>query len=1136
MATTVQIELKVDEKGAISGIRSVGTALEGTTVNVNNLDTTLNKLNAHLDQLGQKAKPSFKKVEEGALNAHQKVHLLSEEIGIHIPRAMQGIISKSPAVMSVISGLGSAMIGLGAIQIGAMVFTQLYDGAKKLYEKWLDVDGAIKRYNEEAGIAAAKKFYEDAGIDQLNADLKTANQQLDLLNKKRADSPKANMGPGFAQFDTPGIYKVAHLFGVSTPEHYGVRDANNQNEKQGQSDADRLRLMDETHKRNLQNVEDERLVSEARVTGIAREREARASEYKAADEDRRYRLEHAQVLAEIANRGIDEQKLKPGDKGYRERVIIAPDVGNSENASSKSRADAELKSREIEISRSQTEEEIRLKNAAIDAALRGDALYRAQANQQIDELQRHHMASGAAVNAVWAKFHAEEIKRLREQEYAITKMRGETSLAGMTGEARVKQEGQNRINDVLTNPSSQLNPGERLAEINEIQKQTAQQIGALNKSFAERVDQVVGQSATRELTGFARIRADAEEQIRSLEKDQKEHGGTSTDLEKGKAGILAGAAGLESERARKISEETAQIEAEAHVHSLNAEKQKTAAIEAEYKARKDKYFEQMQATEIGEEDYNRRVKAAAEERDAEIAEASKAQREKMAGEFTSMFKSLDHPMKYLQELGDKFAGQAAASMMQRLQQHVEGTGAASADGGSGHKGGWKSLFGDMPKMLGGKKAPGQVGVDDAAHAHTAASANFSIGHAILQVGAISFAGGSRAGTGTGGGSFSSGGSSVSGGTGTLSAGSSGASGGFAESGTSERSTLLGGGNGSGSGVTNLGTPLPGTTAAGGLGGGVGSFSGAINTAQQGFAGYKQLKEDFKKSSADGSSSDSGSGGGKSAAVDKGVNAAEGAVGVYSAYKGGGGAGGAMKGAMSGMEAGMAIAGPMGAVIGLAAGAIIGGIGSGTAAREYDLKTVRPRISADMDAFHQGGMSYLDAYADVASLQMEAAQTTTKMGPADGRYYQNTIKPELKQAQGKLTAEQKAGRSQYSMSAAQHDTGGVIDSFGDLATSPDHGLIHAQLGEFTVKPNVYQRNKSTLDALNSGASMDAIHANYRNTMQSRDAQRGASGGDRTLNLHVHAIDSQDAARFFNKNMHIMRGALNNSIAENSGGGL
>ena len=150
MATTVQIELKVDEKGAISGIRSVGTALEGTTVNVNNLDTTLNKLNAHLDQLGQKAKPSFKKVEEGALNAHQKVHLLSEEIGIHIPRAMQGIISKSPAVMSVISGLGSAMIGLGAIQIGAMVFTQLYDGAKKLYEKWLDVDGAIKRYNEEA--------------------------------------------------------------------------------------------------------------------------------------------------------------------------------------------------------------------------------------------------------------------------------------------------------------------------------------------------------------------------------------------------------------------------------------------------------------------------------------------------------------------------------------------------------------------------------------------------------------------------------------------------------------------------------------------------------------------------------------------------------------------------------------------------------------------------------------------------------------------------------------------------------------------------------------------------------------------------------------------------------------------------
>jgi hypothetical protein len=376
----------------------------------------------------------------------------------------------------------------------------------------------------------------------------------------------------------------------------------------------------------------------------------------------------------------------------------------------------------------------------------------------------------------------------------------------------------------------------------------------------------------------------------------------------------------------------------------------------------------------------------------------------------------------------------------------------------------------------------------------------------------------------------------------------------------------------GAGMTNLGTPLPGTSGAGGMGGGAESFEsgtgvsskigGTVSNLKQGDELYKQFKTGF--SGAGGSdSSGAGSGiaggligklndsntagkmfGGKlfgsgsfmenSEAQAKVGGSAEGVMGVYSASQGGGGAGGALKGAMSGAEAG-SIAGPIGMAAGAVVGGVIGAIGSSEPARVYDLKTVRPRIANDKDAYQQGSMDYLSALSDMESLQSEAFRTLSAMG-TNGRHYRDEhITPEIKQAEAHLTAQEKAGRSQYTATAAQYDTGGVVNNFGNLTTTPGHGLVNMQLGEFTVRPNVYQRNKSTLDALNAGASMDAIHANYRSAMQSNDARSG-SGGNRTMNMNVHAIDSKGVAEFLDTYKHQFRGAMNDSYAENSGGGL
>jgi hypothetical protein len=309
--------------------------------------------------------------------------------------------------------------------------------------------------------------------------------------------------------------------------------------------------------------------------------------------------------------------------------------------------------------------------------------------------------------------------------------------------------------------------------------------------------------------------------------------------------------------------------------------------------------------------------------------------------------------------------------------------------------------------------------------------------------------------------------------------------------------------------------------------------GALGDASQGVALTKQLGKDFSgqsgngKSGGDSTKTSSGNGSMTSDGFSQAnvTGAVQGGMGVWGAHESGGGVGGGLKGAMSGAEMGMEIAGPMGALVGAVGGAVVGAIGSSHAARDYDLKTVHPRIASDLSAYHSGGMNYLDAYADAQSLQMEAAKTTSKMGAADSRYYQNTIKPELKQFMGKLDAEQKSGRSMYTASAASYDIG------SDSVPATGWNLNHA--GE-RIMPS--DQNERITRAVESGASLSAVHASYQKAMQSNDARRVSSGGDRTMNMNVHAIDSKGVAQFLDKYKHHIRAAVNDSYAENSGGGM
>jgi len=153
-----------------------------------------------------------------------------------------------------------------------------------------------------------------------------------------------------------------------------------------------------------------------------------------------------------------------------------------------------------------------------------------------------------------------------------------------------------------------------------------------------------------------------------------------------------------------------------------------------------------------------------------------------------------------------------------------------------------------------------------------------------------------------------------------------------------------------------------------------------------------------------------------------------------------------------------------------------------------------------------------------------------MGPAALSYYNSTIDPEIKAAQTRMTSEQKAGRSQYGMTAAQFHQGGPIRDFGSMATGPDEGWVHAERNEMVLNQQAAMSHGDAAMLMNSGASRRDMASYYGGGSGTAPAQ--ASGGD--LHLHVHAIDSKGVAQFFEENKHTMRAKLNSSYEDNSAG--
>lgn len=520
------------------------------------------------------------------------------------------------------------------------------------------------------------------------------------------------------------------------------------------------------------------------------------------------------------------------------------------------------------------------------------------------------------------------------------------------------------------------------------------------KRVTNEVDNLENASVDSRLKGFARIEAMRKAQLASFKKDVEAAYGNApaADQAEGRAMLGRGndaineqAAKARSDLSRRNAEETASIEERANARSMVAMHNQTAAIDAEYKSRTQKYQEEKDRQEISEEDYNRRVVAAGKMRDAELIEASERAHDRMARTFTRFFRGMNNPMQELARLGENVAGDEAATLWQKL--------GGTDNGGHGRD----NLLGTLGSVFHRNHASADAKAERAGeHPSAATSSVFSVSTAIIHVGSGSIAFG---GTGSGRAPLNP------------AAGLNG-------------SPAMLGGAGMGSSIASQPQSITESQMQGGT---VGGVNLPFQTAQELKSGYDQITDSF----------------GKKIPVPKGLTGflakngstiaggAESGLGLFSAFESNGGVGGALGGALSGAKLGMMIGGPIGGAIGAAAGGIMGAFGFGGRgkAHDYDVKQVRPRIAGDTESYEQGGMTYLAAYSDMQSLMNEAKHTTAKMGSGASHYYQDTIKKEIETAEQRFTRMERAGRSRFGVSAASYAVG------TDYVPSTGMALIH-----------------------------------------------------------------------------------------------
>ncbi len=1111
------------------------------------------------------------------LSALDRVRLLRDDLGIRIPRAMESVIASSKGAMAAIGAIGTGLVVLGAVEVLGRLAMQAYELVKRL----ADVNAETRKFTEDFAKASQQDLFNNASIETTRSLLQQVRAEKDAIDKQRTDAGVGLDNSGsFMQYARMALTGVGNNpgtmgagLGGTAPGTAGnaprplYTQSTDQVNAQLSADEELLR-----RRTALQQSEQKLQDAQNRVAiagGAMQGRAAESAKLRAQNELAQAQKFSTQAQEQYNHAATQRARLLEDAQGKlpkeeRTRVYqVDPNAGESERQRAVAQNMAEARNQGAGMARTDQEATAKANAEAREAGLRGEALYLDKYQEQQRVLAQAHAQTLIGDRAFYAQradleqqYQADRRKRLENENAETKRMQDEASAGGQTGFTRTDAESRARMDAIAKQAPDFSNPDTRgQRETAERQRDQQEQEKEADQ-FNDRLRTLVDDRANSSMSADQRILAETQRTRNEILKAWQDlYGGlAANDQRRLQAAIaLQGELGkVDQQGQREIAQnrqqlldQTVKTEAEGARSGMTRENEQRQAIVDAYAERFQQLEELRQKDADNADLYRRQEIAAQAEMQGKLLEQERAARDKLAGELRGF---MTNPLEALKRLGEDTASKYAADFL--LKAQGKGTGNAGASGGR------HSSLSDMvgiPEFHRGGAGHGGTGTpSDPAKAPpvvtassnvSAASTRLTASSAEIHVGTATFTGmsggagaavpaaqamaasGARSAVMTGNAGVSTTAGAYSQLAGSAGLSSTATTGGYA----------LGAGDSTGgvpsaslpgnAGVSTTGGAYAQLAASQSAGGGAPSamnlaavdVSGGISQAK----GAADLGKDlFGKTGA------AGTLGKASSVLGTAGQIAGPAAGIFGAIESNGGFGGAFGGATSGAQLGGMLGGPLGAGIGAAAGAILGflGIGGASKAEHYYNEKVKPRIQNDLTQFGMGAMDYQSAYQDLVSLDKEARDTTKKYGMGGKREWDGHIHPDIMAAQKQLDREQKAGRSQFGMSAAQFHSGGYIGGFGDFATSPNEGFIHAKVGETVMHESATATHGDALAMMLAGASRGDMASHYGG---------GNSGGGDT-NLHFHSPDSAGAYQLFMDNKHHIRRALNESYAENSGG--
>lgn len=1041
--------------------------VDAGTEKVTQLNGALKELGPAGEAGGAGAGAGLDHIGEHALTSLDNVRLLRDDLGIHIPRAMEKAIASSAMLSGAIAGMGTGLIAMGGAEIISHIGESIYNA----YEKYVDLNAAQNEF--------LKTMQENKDKDFVNVhSLETARLRID-------EATQAMVGLQAAAKGQSQMGWFNFLEGIGNPGQMA----------QGLADIiGGRRLAGESAKSAAQtqelSPEEQNLLHQQRLKGIEVEH-AGDAELKG----------QQKITAELQKQvEMDKEKQKYTSIEERERGNPgAKDAGKGEQQDDDIIALKKAMAQETELHRQETQQIIEMQNAAVDAGLEGNALRAAQEQQAIDAITRKFQegeidkqTASAETAAVEKKYAAEALK-IQEQLDAQTKhLADEAAQSGLKGQALLAAQLKTQLDAIdeaerkavgvggvetpsqKTDFSSQRDSARLASNQKGLEDQT---------SYEERRQAIMQRADDFEIQGYAKINAEEQRRLDDAGKLEMEHNAT---LEQATAAYAQDIVQIEADADRerqqlhqKTMEQLTKEEQQTARMLLPEWQQAILAIEDQEQERLRQIDQDVKHHVMSEQEGAAAVTAAWNLAAVQMQKSEEDTRNKLAGGLQSLF---SNPEKFFEKRAMDTAFQLMANEM------------LSVFKSSGPAGGiLQYIFGMGPEMSTStnpltaiQSALGMGGNTNGSQPGTTANSPFSTLGNTTNPSTMQFSQGST----------------------TLLSGSQVLLQAATQLQSAAGSMSFGGGGGGGMGGGGSFGISGGSTGGGGGSIGGGGGGGDISTTTPTIDGSFDANGNFASTAAT-DTAGAGGMGGTMGKVGAGVGGAlMGATSIYSAYQNSNPIAGAMGGAMGGMEVG-SLFGPVGSVVGAIAGGLAGmfaGIfgdqGKGQA-EGLDVNTIQPQITKDMQDFEAGRSGYSAIAMDLTNMLTSARSSTGAWGSGARNYFNSNIEPEINAALSSIQKQERGGRGAVTMSAAQYHTGGMIGDFGDMATSDTEGFIHAMRNEFVVNPMAAANHAPILQAMNSG-----VNFAYSNTTQPRMPAGSGSGAGGTV--VIQALDSKDVA--------------------------